>query len=429
MKIAIKTLGCKSNRSDSDKLAEKLSEKFGGRVDVFEINNAEDRIAEVDICIVNTCTVTHIADRKSRSAIGLFRRLYPNAKIVVFGCGPRVDRSSFEEISGIDFIAEDIDEILDYLEVDEAGLSCDERVTGVRTRAVVKIQDGCNNFCTYCIIPFARGREKSFPVEEILDEIEKKVAQGYKEIVLTGINIGAWNGTGSWKGMDLADLIMKILDETKVLRLRLSSIEPQNFVEGFRRLLCDLKYSDRFCPHLHMSLQSGSDSVLKVMKRRYGVELFKKVAQDLREMNPDLALTTDVIVGFPGETDGDFEASCNLVREIGFAKVHVFPYSKRAGTKAALMDGQIPEQTKKQRAKKLQKLTGELRLEFFESQIGKVWPVLIEQEVGDGIWEGVTPNYIKVRVASGEDLRNKIVDVRLEKFSKTKAAFVSGQCV
>jgi len=436
MKILIKTLGCKSNRADSDRLANQLGDALGDGVEVAEVNNATDHVGDsVDACVINTCTVTHVADRKSRAQIKLFKKNYPDARLVVMGCGPRVDREIFEQME-VDFVGENVGDVVGFLKGLDGSHSADDAdgsVAGVRTRAVVKIQDGCNNFCTYCIIPFARGREKSFPSAEVLAEVRAKVESGYKEIVLTGINIGNWNEDGA----GLADLIMRILDETSVERLRLSSIEPQNFGEGFEKLLSDPQYSGRFCPHLHMSLQSGSDRVLGLMKRRYETGLYKKVAQRMRELSPDIALTTDVIVGFPGESDADFEGTCEFVKEIGFSKVHVFPYSKRRGTKAAVMDGQIQEQIKKKRARELQAIAEELCSNFLDGQIGKTWPVLVEQRVARSegeVWEGFTPNYVKVRVLSSGDkeLTNKIVEVRLERLvneNKTKAAYMEATLV
>jgi len=303
---------------------------------------------------------------------------------------------------------------------------------GVRTRAVMKVQDGCNNFCSYCIIPFARGREKSFPMKDILNEAKKLCKQGYKEIVLTGINIGNWREKVENRELDLGDLIINILDKTPIARVRLSSIEPQNFSESFEKLLKDPKYSARFCPHLHMSLQSGSDDVLKAMRRHYDTKLYKKVAQKLKKLAPEIALTTDVIVGFPGETDKNFEESYEFVKAIGFAKVHVFPYSKRSGTVAALLPNQIPDDVKKSRARKLQKLSDELRLKFFEAQIGGFYPVLIENQNSKKEWLGLTPNYIQVRIQgcvnsknihSKENLQNKIVNVKLVEL---KDGFVKG---
>jgi len=431
MRILIKTLGCKANRSDSEKLSEMIFDAVGcDDVEVFF-----DRSPLVcDVCIVNTCTVTHVADRKSREAVLALRKENPKSSVIVFGCGVKVDASNWEKISGVDFVCKDFKEVVGCVKnLNGKKFRSDRKVNNLRnggvvdkenllrTRAVLKIQDGCNNFCSYCIIPFARGRERSVKVTEILKDVKKMVSSGVKEIVLTGINIGNWKDSG----LNLAQLIMKILDETSLLRLRLSSIEPQNFVKEFGVLLSDKKYKDRFCPHLHMSLQSGCNSVLTAMRRHYSVALYKKVAHELIRIRPEIALTTDVIVGFPGESDDDFNETCDFVRGIGFAKVHVFPYSKRAGTKAALMDGQIPENVKKERARKLSLIADDLRLDFFERNFGKVYPVLFEHKTR-GFCEGFTPNYIKARVDSSEDLFNKVLDVRLD---KTKAAYVSGSLV
>jgi len=441
MKIAIKTLGCKSNRADTDQLIDGIFYAFGENVSIVDINNASDCLDNfgVDVCLVNTCTVTHIADRKSRASASHLKKIYPDAKICVFGCGPKVDKNSYEKLNGIDFVGITIDEVLKYLKSvfkalpkEKSNMLFARNPAGIRTRAVMKVQDGCNNFCTYCIIPFARGREKSFPMKDILNEAKKLCKQGYKEIVLTGINIGNWREKVENRELDLGDLIINILDKTPIARVRLSSIEPQNFSESFEKLLKDPKYSARFCPHLHMSLQSGSDDVLKAMRRHYDTKLYKKVAQKLKKLAPEIALTTDVIVGFPGETDKNFEESYEFVKAIGFAKVHVFPYSKRSGTVAALLPNQIPDDVKKSRARKLQKLSDELRLKFFEAQIGGFYPVLIENQNSKKEWLGLTPNYIQVRIQgcvnsknihSKENLQNKIVNVKLVEL---KDGFVKG---
>jgi len=404
MRIAIKTLGCKANRADSDKLASLI----GG--EVVEINNAEDlkKFKNFDACVVNTCTVTGSADRKSLDAVSKFKKTFPKAKIVAFGCGVRANKDFFIKSRVVDFCADNFEEVLKFLKKNFNKSKC-HVVSGERTRATVKIQDGCNNFCSYCIIPFVRGREKSFPVNEVMTEIKEKEKLGFKEIVLTGINIGNWRDGG----LKLSDLIIKILNETKIPRVRLSSIEPQNFDKNFEKLFTDKKYSSRFCTHMHMSLQSGSDSVLKAMRRHYDTKLFKKVAQKLKKLASEIALTTDVIVGFPGETEKDFLTTCKFVKEIGFAKVHVFPYSKRAGTSAALMDNQVPENVKKQRAKKLQNISDALRKKFIASNSGKTFPLLIEHKYKDGYFEGFTPNYIKAKIRSTKNLENKIVNIKL----------------
>ena len=444
MKIAIKTLGCKSNRADSDRLIEELLGLFGSVANIVEVNNASDISAnsDVDVCIVNTCTVTHVADRKSRSSARLLRKTYPSAKIIVMGCGPKVDKGDYEALDSVDFVGKSSDEVLDYLkgcEFDGASARLSPRpvlgVNGVRTRSVLKIQDGCNNFCTYCIIPFARGRERSVPYSEVIAGVDKMVGGGFREVVLTGINIGNWEGVRGGEKLNIAQLIKEILYETKVNRLRLSSIEPQNFVEDFEDLLMAPEYRDRFCPHFHMSLQSGSDKILELMNRHYSRGLYKKVAHKLKKLRPEVALTTDVIVGFPGESDKDFQDTVKFVKEVGFSKVHVFPYSKRKGTRAVTMDDQVAEDVKKVRARELQGICEEMRASFVDGQIGSEHQVLFEQKVrgrGDA-WEGFTPNYIKIEVESDEDLLNEIRLVRLEEPSDNpgnkKAPVVRGQLI
>jgi threonylcarbamoyladenosine tRNA methylthiotransferase MtaB len=409
MKIAIKTLGCKANRADSDKLVALV----GG--EVVEINNAEDlkKHHSFDVCIVNTCTVTGTADRKSLDAVLKFKKSFPKAKIVAFGCGVRANKDFFMGSGVVDFCAKNLYGVLKFLEKNFNKTKSKFNIESRRTRATVKIQDGCNNFCSYCIIPFVRGREKSFLVDEIMAEIKEKEKLGFKEIVLTGINIGNWKGEEKSRRLTLSELIIKILNETKIPRVRLSSIEPQNFDKNFEKLFTEKKYSSRFCPHMHMSLQSGSDRVLKAMRRHYDTKLFKKVAQKLKKMASEIALTTDVIVGFPGETEKDFLDTCRFVKEIGFAKVHVFPYSKRAGTLAALMDNQVPENLKKERAKKLQNISDTLRKKFIAANSGKTFPVLIEHKSKNGYFEGFTPNYIKAKIRSTKNLENQIVNIKL----------------
>ena len=261
-----------------------------------------------------------------------------------------------------------------------------------RTRALIKIQDGCNNFCSYCIVPFARGREQSRPSEEIINEINNKIKKGYKEIVITGINIGQWKENGR----DLADLIKMILKQTDVPRLRLSSVEPQNFSNKFLGLF----KNPRFCPHLHISLQSGSDEILKKMRRHYDTKLFSKMVENLRKAVPHFGITTDVIIGFPGETEKLFKETLEYVKKIKFSKIHIFPYSKRKGTLAADMPDQIPSSIKLKRCKILDDVEKELRMEFYRNNIGRTEEILLENPDEKGIIKGFTSNYIKTRITN-----------------------------
>jgi threonylcarbamoyladenosine tRNA methylthiotransferase MtaB len=412
MRIAIKTLGCKSNRYESNKVLE----QFRGEHEVFELNEGASSFQrkylgqEPDLYIVNTCTVTHVADRKSRQAVRSIKSANPNAKIVVFGCGATVSKEDYKKMEEVDAVVDKLEDVISIVEEfsKERGhrsVSSDFD-SGMRTRAVIKIQDGCNNFCTYCIIPHARGREVSFESKKILEEVCEKEAAGFKEIVLCGIIMSNWEEDG----MDLADLIEFLMANTSDVRFRMSSLEPQNFSDKFVKLF----KSGRLCPHVHMSLQSGSDSVLKRMRRRYDVALFRNVCEKLKKAVPDIGLTTDVIVGFPGETDEEFEETYDFVKKIGFLKMHVFPYSKRKNTAAYYMRSQISEDVKKLRAEKLRKLSDRMGRDFKKKLLGREYEVLVE-ECFDGIGKGFTPNYIPVQFCSGdESLVNNIVKVKLE---------------
>lgn len=414
MNIAIKTLGCKANRYESDKIFAVAE----GRHRVFDAGRLAGGLAEglvrPDIIIVNTCTVTHVADRKSRQAIRSLKSANPSCKVVVFGCGPNVAREDYEKIAEVDEVFGSMDEVIEFIEKlgagnddsGECGIGSGNN-DGLRTRAVVKIQDGCNNYCAYCIIPRARGSEVSFDKDKILKEVRRKEADDFKEIILTGIIMSNWQRDG----MDFADLIEFLLENTSSVRFRISSIEPQNFSDKFVRLFG----RDRVCPHVHMSLQSGSDSVLERMRRKYDTRLYLDVCRRLRKAVPDIGLTTDVIVGFPGETEEEFAATCDFVRDIGFLKMHVFPYSRRKDTAAYYMKDQISEDVKKLRAKKLRNISNELSRGFVSGLLGNEYDVIVETSE-NGICIGVTPNYIPVQFScSDEDLVGKIFKVRLEK--------------
>ncbi len=410
MNIAIKTLGCKANRYESDVLFERLS----GAHEVFEMNEGVSTFrrrsqADFDIAVVNTCTVTHVADRKSRQAIRSLKNANPSCKVVVFGCGPNVAREDFEAIKEVDKVFGNVDEVIEFIERLGAGDdNSGEGNDGLRTRAVVKIQDGCNNYCAYCIIPRARGPEVSFDREQILSEVQRKEADGFREIVLTGIIMSNWKQDG----MDFPDLIEFLLENTSSVRFRISSIEPQNFSDKFVRLF----ESDRVCPHVHMSLQSGSDSVLERMRRKYDVALYLDVCKRLRDTVSDIGLTTDVIVGFPGETEEEFLATCDFVRGIGFLKMHVFPYSRRKNTAAYYMDDQVAENVKKERSSKLRKISDELGMAFMRSVLGKEYDVIVET-CENGVCTGFTPNYIPVQFSCSDEV-GKIFRIRLEKPKK-----------
>lgn len=397
MKIAIKTLGCKANRFESDKIEDKL--KLLG----FQIVNTTE-IA--DFYIINTCTITHVADKKSRQIIRQFRRKNNNAQIVVIGCGTKDKNNTYNELSEINHIFTKSSELISFFKKITPTKKGSNKTFQSRTRALVKIQDGCNNFCSYCIVPFVRGREKFYSETEILKCVREKISRGYKEIVITGIIVGNWKR----EGKDFADLLHRILKEPGLERLRLSSLEPENFNDRF----LDLFNNSKFCKHLHICLQSGSHNVLKQMKRRYNISAFKKICKKLQKKVPNIALTTDVIVGFPGETEKDFKETLKVCKEIGFAKIHAFKYSIRKGTIAATMQNQIPYETKLKRSKELIKIGNQLRKKFIENHLDKELEVLFEQKNKD-FYTGLTSNYIQVKVKSKKNLINQILTVQPEK--------------
>ncbi len=405
LRIAIKTLGCKANRYESDRLIDEL----GASAAVVNENE------KADVIVVNTCTVTHVADRKSRQVVTQLKRSHPNAKIVVFGCGSRMAREQYEAMDFVDYIAADRHDLREFiLEQTPSVLTQDgmymstARVDSERTRSLIKVQDGCDRFCTYCIIPFSRGMPRSFGSEQIIEEVKEKEAAGYKEIVITGINIGDWNEDEK----DLGDLIEMILERTDIPRIRISSIEPCDFSEKFFQIM----NNPRVCNHLHLCLQSGSDEVLAAMGRKYRTGDFEKICDRLKKDMPDFAITTDVITGFPGETEEQFEAGKEFMRKIGFSKIHVFPYSKRRNTPAAKME-QVPYPVKKGWARDLIKLSNELEAEFKERFLGETRDVLIEERGKDGKWQGYTSNYVRVAVESDKEIANSIVPVRLDELA------------
>lgn len=413
MKIGIKTLGCKSNRYESDKVFDDLKSEH----EVFELNEGassffEGRSGETDLFIVNTCTVTHVADRKSRQAIRSFKKRNPGCKVVVFGCGVNVSREKYEKMEEVDLLADDSEQVVKFAkEIAGEMERCSYEGTGdafdngFRKRALIKIQDGCDSYCSYCIIPTARGPEYSFPSVQILKEAKAKEAAGFSEVVLTGINIGEWKEDGK----DLADLFQMLIEGTEKLRFRVSSIEPKNFSEKFFELF----KTGRFCPHIHMSLQSGSDSVLTRMRRHYLTDVFEDVCKRFREVVPDIGLTTDVIVGFPGETEEEFMETYRFIERIGFLKLHVFPFSRRAKTVAYHMKDQVDEQIKKERCRKLRELSDRLGREFKARWLGEEYDVLIEG-AEDGILKGFTENYIGVRFKGDSSLLHRVRKIRLQ---------------
>jgi len=406
MKIALDTLGCKLNQAETESLARQFAEA-GHRL--------VSQVDEADLYILNTCTVTHIADAKSRHLLRLAHRRNPDALVVATGCYVQRVPQELAQIEGVGIVVGNDEKTHLLRLLQESGYLVSPNSTqegsaashdpGFRTRAFIKIQDGCNNLCSYCIVPLVRGRERSLPVDQVVTQIKQQVASGYKEVVLTGTNISSYNRDG----VNLRGLLENILAETNVIRLRLSSLQPQEISPELVRLWRD----SRLCPHFHLSLQSGSDEVLRRMKRRYYVDDYQKAVSLIRELVPDVAITTDIIVGFPGETEVEFEESYELCRRLQFARIHVFSYSPRSGTQASQLLQQISDKVKKRRSQKMLALAEESAENFRQQFSGKTMPVLWEKQCGDGVWSGLTDNYIKVHTKSSGDLTNKLLPVKL----------------
>ena len=379
---------------------------------------------ESDICVINTCTVTNVADKKSRQIIRHAKKKNPNAMIVVTGCYAEINRKNLEDIQEIDIIIGN-SEKKDIVSIVESKMLVDETKTineekyfsefGIttyteKTRAVIKVQDGCNNFCSYCIIPYARGRIRSRNIENVKKEIEEAVKNGIKEVVITGIHIASY-GRDFSNGIGLINLLEEINKIKGLERIRLGSLEPNIINEEF---VARLKKLNKICNHFHLSLQSGCDETLKRMNRKYTTEQFRKVVKLLRDNFENVALTTDVIVGFPGETETEFEITYKFLEEIKLSKMHIFKYSPRQGTVAAKMPNQIDANIKEQRSKRLIELSNKNEKNFIEINIGKTLEVLFETKTNDEYTEGHTTNYIIVK-AKGEKLENTTQIVKIEK--------------
>ena len=380
-----------------------------------------------DIYIINTCTVTNMADRKSRQALRRVKQINKDSVVVACGCYAQVAKEELEKIPEIDLIygtneknriAEYVDEYVRQNKIDNKEIVTDVMyqkefldfgVTSYteKTRAVIKVQDGCDRFCTYCIIPYARGHVRSRKIESVVEEIKKIAENGIKEVVITGIHIASY-GKDFKEKIGLIDLLEEINKIDGIERIRLGSIEPTLITEEF---LSRLKKLEKICEHFHLSLQSGSDDTLKRMNRRYSISEFEEVCQLLRETYNDVNLTTDIIVGFPGETDGEFNDTYEFLSRINFYKMHVFKYSQRKGTKAAVMPNQIDGSIKELRSNKLIKLSENQEKMINDSYIGKEVKVLFEEKE-DNFIKGHTKNYMVVKVPY-KDIENKILKVKI----------------
>ena len=423
-RVALLTLGCKLNQAESEVIARDLL-SAGCQV--------TDRPGAADAFIINTCSVTHVADRKARHLVRLARRLSPGAPVILTGCcvgtaGPALSPGANPPPAegaeaGADLVLSNCEKLSAASRLMngslgrptgnpaalQAGSGDTELGMPLRTRAFVKVQEGCNDVCAFCIVPRTRGPERSVPVEEVAGAVRVREEEGVQEVVLTGTQLGAYGGNGA-AGPGV--LLRALLAETAVPRLRLSSLQPQDVTAE----LLSLWEDPRLCRHFHLALQSGSNAVLSRMRRRYTVEDFRATLALIRDRVPDAAITTDVLTGFPGESEADFEGTYAFCREAGFAGLHVFPYSRRPGTSAARMGGQAPEPVKRARSRRLLALARELRAAFEGRFRGRVMPILWERTRPSGggpIWEGLTDNYLRVLTRSDADLRNRILPARL----------------
>ena len=404
-RVALDSLGCKLNQAEIELLARQLAGAG------YRLVSPADK---ADIYILNTCTVTHVADRKSRHMLRRARRQNPDVRLVAVGCYAERAPRELEQIEGVELVLGNAQkwhllQLLgepDSLSRPVAGDFMRPHDNGCRTRAFLKVQDGCHNFCTYCIVPLVRSREESIAVDRVMADIRERVTAGYKEVVLTGTEIGTYN----CHGVNLRGLLERILAETAIVRLRLSSLQPPEISSR----LIGLWRDERLCPHFHLSLQSGSDVVLGRMKRRYATADYQRAVSLIRQAVPEVAITTDVIVGFPGETEAEFRESYDFCQEMQFARIHVFPYSSRPGTEAAHMPQAVADGVKRQRSQQMLALARESLESFNRRFLGRTVEVLWEQQSG-GTWSGLTGNYIKVYTRSSQDLANKLLPVKLVK--------------
>lgn len=410
MRVAFKTLGCRVNLFETDALASRF--KANGYEIVGDGN-------EADVFVVNTCTVTNQSDQKCRQAIRQIRRNNPDALIAVTGCMVNNHKEDLLKSGVADYVIDNerksavFDIVNDHFRFGSADpegydrdlFSYQPAYDTFHTRSLIKVQDGCNNFCSYCIIPMVRGRSTSRPAKDIYQNIRDVVEHGFKEIVLTGVNMGRYN----YEGTDFEKLVENILDIEGDFRVRVSSIEPDQFSDRFLQLF----QHEKLAPHMHICLQSGSEDTLKRMHRFYTAAQFREMCQRIKQFRPDFNITTDIIVGFAGETDATFKESCDFAREIGFSHIHTFKYSVRTGTKAATMPDQVPEAVKTQRSEVMRTISLENKLRYFQMMQGRTQRMLIERVDAKGVARGYGENYLPIQV-KGENLQhNTYINIRL----------------
>ena len=419
MKAAFYTLGCKVNQYETEYMAE-LLKKAG-----FEITEPSEA---ADYYIINSCTVTATADQKTRQNVRKFKRKHPDSVIILTGCMPQAFPESAEALTEADIVISNKNDgdILDYINrynternriVDinehmkgDDFSKCSINAFSERIRAFVKIEDGCDRFCSYCIIPKSRGRVRSKSPDDLRNEIKELGENGIKEIVLVGINLSSY---GKGEDFDLVDAVRICAEDDNILRVRLGSLEPDHITDDVIERLSKI---DKLCPQFHISLQSGCDRTLKNMNRHYTADEYRSLCFKLRKTFEDCTLTTDVMVGFNEESDEDFNVSLDFVKEIAFEKVHIFPYSEREGTAASRKGDSVPKQTKEERAQTMITEADTIRQDYMKSLIGASLNVLFENEITDGVYQGYTKNYIPVRLTSDKDIIGNEISVIATEF-------------
>ena len=414
MRVAIYTLGCKVNQYETQAMERELTARG---------HQVVDFAAEADAYVVNTCSVTAVSDQKSRQVIHRVQRDHPGAVVAVCGCYPQTHADDVRKL-GVDLMAGTGDRT-GFLHLLEEAVTEKRRIEAIdqpferrvfevlpagglpeRTRAMLKVEDGCVNFCSYCIIPYARGPVRSLPIPAAAEQTGQLREEGYREVVLTGIEISSW-GQDLRNGAGLIDLLEAVSRQAGDMRLRLGSLEPRTITEEFCRRAAALP---NLCPHFHLSLQSGCNATLGRMNRKYDTKRYKESVDLLNVYFDRPAITTDLIVGFPGETEAEFAATLDFIRACGFAEMHIFPYSIRPGTPAAAME-QVPRAAKEERAARAAAVGEELHRRYLAGCVGQVYPVLYEQAC-EGRWQGHAPNYMRV-AAPGADLHNQVLPTRI----------------
>ena len=416
-RVALHNLGCKVNAYEIEAM-QQLLEEAGYEIVPFEPG--------ADIYVINTCTVTNFGDKKSRQLIRKVKRQNENAIVAVVGCYAQTAPKELMEIAGVNLVigTKDRAQIVEMVEQYDRANGVENHVSDImkervfeplsiqklanRTRAYLKIQDGCSQYCSYCIIPYARGPIRSREPQEVVAEVKRLAKNGFKEVVLTGIHVASYGKDR--RDTSLLDILKQVHEVEGIERIRFSSIEPNVVTEEFAQTMAALP---KVCDHFHLSLQSGCDKTLKEMNRKYDTEKYRQAAATLRKYLPKVALTTDIIVGFPGETEEDFRESYAFAEEIGFAKIHVFPYSPKRGTPAAARKDQLLNAVKSERSHTLIQLSDRMAADFLADAVGTDAEVLYERAVGEGIYEGHTTNYMKVHGRSEADLTNRIAKTHI----------------